>query len=139
MEGYTDEEISTYKACSRIVRPYVSRGHMGVLYYGPFIRSLRNGHIIFIPDIKNIDAFSFWFTTKNGIRIEKLAVDERLAGRGVGSSILDSIKKKYDTGDIVLRVSKKNSDAIRFYEKRGFKITRDNHVTFTMSLVRLIP
>ena len=53
-----------------------------------------------------------------------LFVKNDVQGEGVGTQLLDYIKQRQDV--IRLNVYKKNTGAVRFYEKRDFKLVSEN-------------
>ncbi len=60
------------------------------------------------------------------LRIVMLAVDDRISGMGLGSSLMDASReyaKDRMMTSIVLEVRAKNDMAFEFYSKRGFKVT----------------
>ena len=60
------------------------------------------------------------FAGLNGELIEGLFVSEKAQSRGIGKQLLDFLKTK--KAELRLNVYQKNTRAIRFYEREGFKV-----------------
>ena len=58
-----------------------------------------------------------------GDEVEKLYVDPCFTGRGIGGQLIEYAKEKLDV--TWLWALEKNTDAIRFYERHGFKVTSE--------------
>lgn len=54
--------------------------------------------------------------------VAALSVDEGSRRRGIGSALIDGVLREY--GAVVLDVNIDNVDAVRFYQRHGFRITR---------------
>lgn len=64
------------------------------------------------------------FVGANNNYVEGIFVDINNQHSGIGTSLLDRIKENKD--NLTLNVYKKNANAIKFYEKNNFIITREN-------------
>ena len=64
------------------------------------------------------------FIGVNNNYIEGIFVDINNQHNGIGTSLLDKIKE--DKENLTLRVYKKNTNAIKFYEKNNFIIISEN-------------
>lgn len=62
----------------------------------------------------------YGFIGINEEHIEGLFINSEVQSRGIGKSLLDFIKKKKER--LHLNVYQKNTSAINFYKKEGFKI-----------------
>ena len=59
------------------------------------------------------------------LNIDAICVDEKYRGKGIGTKILESVKeiaKSKECTDLYLTVNQENENAIRAYEKFGFKV-----------------
>ena len=69
--------------------------------------------------------------------IGALFVHTKSQGRGIGKSLLEYVKNKYE--NIELAVYKDNKKAVEFYKKQGFKIIKEQenedsgHLEYLMS------
>jgi ribosomal protein S18 acetylase RimI-like enzyme len=63
------------------------------------------------------------FAGLTGDYIAGIFVDAKSQSKGIGKSLLDSIKHNHS--HLTLHVYKKNAGAIRFYLKEGFEITKE--------------
>lgn len=62
---------------------------------------------------------------RNQIQIEAICVDEKSRGKGIGTVLLEYIKKygkENNCTDMYLTVNEENENAIKVYEKFGFKV-----------------
>lgn len=57
---------------------------------------------------------------QKGGHIGALFVDKKHQGQGIGSMLLNSLRRKHKTLD--LKVYRKNTEAMRFYMQHGFKV-----------------
>ena len=64
------------------------------------------------------------FVGVNNNYVEGIFVDINNQHSGIGTSLLDRIKENKD--NLTLNVYKKNANAIKFYEKNNFIITKEN-------------
>lgn len=63
------------------------------------------------------------------MRIDNIAVDEKLRGRGIGKAMMEDVHalaKVYGCDEIVLSVYPQNDSAVAFYQKCGFTIRSIN-------------
>lgn len=67
---------------------------------------------------KNKDVYGF--IGINGEHIEGIFINSEVQSRGIGKSLLDFVRKKKER--LNLNVYQKNTRAINFYKKEGFKI-----------------
>lgn len=75
-----------------------------------------NGKIVgFIEYLKNYET----------IDIINIAVLEEFRRDGIGSKLIDYLIENNDIEHIMLEVRKSNENAIKFYEKNGFKVLRE--------------
>ena len=68
------------------------------------------------------------------ISVEAICVDERNRGKGIGSLLLEHIKnigKENNCTDMYLTVNEENKDAIKLYEKFGFRI---KNIAYSMGI-----
>lgn len=70
------------------------------------------------------DNFILGFIGLNDNYIEGIFVDSKYQGKGIGTALLN--KAKEIKQQLTLSVYKKNSRAIKFYQKNGFEITEEN-------------
>lgn len=59
------------------------------------------------------------------MRIDNIAVDEKLRGRGIGKAMMEDVHalaKVYGCDEIILSVYPQNDSAVAFYQKCGFTI-----------------
>lgn len=66
----------------------------------------------------------------NEIYIEAVAVDEQFRSRGIGARLfkeLYSLAEEKNCNSVTLQVIDINTNAIRFYEKQGFKLVERRH------------
>ena len=68
--------------------------------------------------------FSLWWNFDNIVFIEYLLIEERFRHQGVGSSIIDSIKKE---GKIIVLEVERNNEVIDFYQMNGFVLNKLNY------------
>jgi ribosomal protein S18 acetylase RimI-like enzyme len=67
-----------------------------------------------------------WRTGTRIAEIESLAVTEARRGEGIGSALMDAVERELASrglDDLILGVLPGNVDAIRLYERRGFRPT----------------
>ena len=79
------------------------------------------GYIIF--NIKEKENPSMRY--RKQLNIDAICVDEKYRGKGIGTKILESIKEIAKTRgctDLYLTVNQENENAIKVYEKFGFKV-----------------
>ena len=68
------------------------------------------------------------------ISVEAICVDEKNRGKGIGSLLLEHIKnigKENNCTDMYLTVNEENKDAIKLYEKFGFRI---KNIAYSMEI-----
>ena len=70
------------------------------------------------------DNFILGFIGLNDNHIEGIFVNSNYQGKGIGTDLLN--KAKEIKQQLTLNVYKKNSKAIKFYQKNAFKITEEN-------------
>lgn len=88
------------------------------------------GYIIF--NIKEKENPSMRY--RKQLNIDAICVDERYRGKGIGTKILESIKEIAKTKgctDLYLTVNQENENAIKVYEKFGFKV---KNIAYMMKL-----
>ena len=88
------------------------------------------GYIIF--NIKEKENPSMRY--RKQLNIDAICVDERYRGKGIGTKILESIKEIAKTRgctDLYLTVNQENENAIKVYEKFGFKV---KNIAYMMKL-----
>ena len=79
------------------------------------------GYIVF--NIKEKEASIMRY--RKQLNIEVICVDEKQRGNGIGTKILNNIKeiaKSKGCTDLYLTVNQENENAIKVYEKFGFKV-----------------
>lgn len=64
------------------------------------------------------------FIGTNEKHIEGIFVDRADRNRGIGTALLNQVMN--EKADLTLNVYKKNANAIRFYEKNGFTVTKES-------------
>ena len=67
-----------------------------------------------------------WRTGARIAEIESLAVTAERRGEGIGSALMDAVERELAArglDDVILGVLPGNADAIRLYERRGFRPT----------------
>lgn len=71
---------------------------------------------------------------EDAISLTDVAILPEFAGRGVGSSVLGSLKDEAITRGqpIVLHVDKTNRPALQFYLLRGFTVTGESQINYSM-------
>jgi ribosomal protein S18 acetylase RimI-like enzyme len=70
------------------------------------------------------------FNSLDEAQIRYMAVEEKLQGKGIGTLILNELERKIiekGSGYIVLNA---RDNAIKFYERHGYKIVKEAHVLF---------
>jgi ribosomal protein S18 acetylase RimI-like enzyme len=80
-------------------------------------------HVLAVEDTWVPDT---WRTGARIAEIESLAVSEARRGEGVGSALMDAVERELAArglDDLILGVLPGNVDAIRLYERRGFRPT----------------
>ena len=88
------------------------------------------GYIIF--NIKEKENPSMRY--RKQLNIDAICVDERYRGKGIGTKILENIKEIAKTKgctDLYLTVNQENENAIKVYEKFGFKV---KNIAYMMKL-----
>ena len=88
------------------------------------------GYIIF--NIKEKENPSMRY--RKQLNIDAICVDEKYRGKGIGTKILESIKEIAKTRgctDLYLTVNQENENAIKVYEKFGFKV---KNIAYMMKL-----
>lgn len=88
------------------------------------------GYIIF--NIKEKENHSMRY--RKQLNIDNICVDERYREKGIGTKILESIKeiaKLKGCTDLYLTVNQENENAIKVYEKFGFKV---KNIAYMMKL-----
>jgi len=79
------------------------------------------GYIVFNIKEKNNHIMRY----RKQLSIEAICVDEKHRGKGIGRSLLEHVKtigKENNCTDMYLTVNEENKDAIKLYEKFGFKV-----------------
>ena len=64
------------------------------------------------------------FIGTNGNHIEGIFVDRADWNRGIGTALLNQVMN--EKAHLTLNVYQKNTNAIRFYEKNGFTVTKES-------------
>ena len=141
----TEEILSQYSfkeimsACRKIVRKYIKRKIMGPLYHIFIIKPLQEKSMLIArDDNKNIIGFLTWkeYKKEQNILLEKMALREDLTGKGIGTQLLNELKKvaKNRNRNIRLRVAKINDKGINFYKKHGFQVTDTSRSKITTDM-----
>ena len=66
-----------------------------------------------------------WATGARYVELTSISVAPEERGRGVGTRLLDEVERRLSrlgVGGLVIGVDAVNGDALRFYERRGFKV-----------------
>lgn len=98
-----------------------------------FIAKMKDeivGYVIF--SIKEKDNHGMRY--RRQLNIEAICVDEKCRGKGIGTLLLEYIKnigEKQDCTDMYLTVNQENENAIKLYEKFGFKV---KNIAYIMKL-----
>lgn len=88
------------------------------------------GYITFNIKEKNNPAMRY----RKQLQIEAICVDEEKRGEGVGTELLEKTKefgKENGCTDMYLTVNEENKNAIKVYEKFGFKV---NSIAYSMQI-----
>ena len=94
------------------------------------IDDLIVGYITF--NIKEKDNHSMRY--RKQLEIEAICVDQRYRGKGIGTELLKYVKKigkENNCTDLYLTVNEENANAIKVYEKFGFKI---KNIAYSMQI-----
>lgn len=89
-----------------------------------FVAKVQNhivGYIIFNIKEKNNPNMRY----KKQLHIEAICVDEKKRGRGIGTELLKFVRviaKENNCTDMYLTVNEENINAMKLYEKFGFKV-----------------
>ena len=92
-----------------------------------FIYHLKKGNIFVAREQTQLVGYILIFFYKKSLRIYSLAVDERFRGRNIGVALMQYVKDLANAADkrsLTLEVKTSNRNAIRLYEKFGFKILK---------------
>lgn len=89
------------------------------------------GYMIISSKEKNIKGFKY----RKELNIEAIGVDENYRNHGIGTNLLEFIKKyakENNYTDLRLTVNEENKRAIHLYEKMGFKV---KNIAYSMKLM----
>ncbi|MDD2790438.1 MAG: GNAT family N-acetyltransferase [Sulfurimonas sp.] len=92
-----------------------------------FIYHLKKGNIFVAQEQTQLVGYILIFSYKKSLRIYSLAVDERFRGQNIGMQLIEYVKDLANAAHkrkLTLEVKTSNKNAIRFYEKFGFKIMK---------------
>jgi ribosomal protein S18 acetylase RimI-like enzyme len=113
---------NTYKQITRIIAQEVKNKQMGCIYRCLLQKSINENLFYKIEENGEIVGFAIcrFLKTKNILSIDKIGIHPDYRKNGIGSKIIDEIKKRFK----VLRIDvvSDNIIAINFYKKNGFKI-----------------
>ena len=70
------------------------------------------------------------FNSPDEAQIRYMAVEEKLQGKGIGTLILNELERKIIEKGAEYIVLNARDNAIKFYEKHGYKIVKEAHVLF---------
>ena len=87
--------------------------------FAPVIEMLPRAEVYVYEDDREIQGF----IGLNGGYIEGIFVSGEMQSRGIGKRLLDFVKAKRT--ELRLNVYQKNTRAIRFYQREGFRILRE--------------
>jgi ribosomal-protein-alanine N-acetyltransferase len=90
-----------------------------------FIYHLKKGNIFVAQKQTQLVGYILIFSYKKSLRIYSLAVDKNFRGKKVGFALVQYVKDLANAAHkrkLTLEVKTSNKNAIRFYEKFGFKI-----------------
>jgi ribosomal protein S18 acetylase RimI-like enzyme len=111
-----------YRQITSIVKNEVKIKHMGCIYRCLLQKAINENLFYQIEENGEISGFAIcrYLKTKNIVSIDKIGVHPNFRNKGIGSKIIDEIKKQFN----VLRIDvvTENINAINFYKKNGFKI-----------------
>jgi ribosomal protein S18 acetylase RimI-like enzyme len=85
----------------------------------------RNGEPVGYAMVKVLSADAVWYTGDLHAELESLSLLPSERGAGVGSRLMDTIDAELErlgVTDLIIGVDSVNEGALRFYQKRGFKI-----------------
>lgn len=92
-----------------------------------FIYHLKKGNISVAQEQTQLVGYILIFSYKKSLRIYSLAVDKDFRGQKVGMKLMQYAKElavKMQKERLTLEVKTSNKNAIRLYEKFGFKILK---------------
>lgn len=98
-----------------------------------FVAKLENnivGYIIFNIKEKNNPNMRY----RKQLNIEAICIDEKNRGRGIGKELLKFVRviaKENNCTDMYLTVNEENINAIKLYEKFGFKV---KNIAYSMKI-----
>jgi GNAT superfamily N-acetyltransferase len=109
-----------YKQITQVIKNEVKIKHMGCIYRCLLQKSINENLFYKIEENGEIVGFAIcrYLKTKNILSIDKIGVHPNFRKNGIGSKIIDEIKKQFN----VLRIDvvSENIIAINFYKKNGF-------------------
>ena len=70
------------------------------------------------------------FNSPDEAQIRYMAVEEKLQGKGIGTLILNELERKIIEKGAEYIVLNARDNAIKFYERHGYKIVKEAHVLF---------
>ena len=112
----TTKEIT--KECNALIKQQVKEKKMWFMFSVLIQKGIDKGFFWQIRDDEGLAGFLLYRRLRNNtISLDKIAVRDK--GKGIGKELLDKLKS---IGlDIKLDVVRGNTQAIKFYEREGFK------------------
>jgi len=97
--------------------------------------SALDNHIITILLIFESEVCGYGHIDKDNLIWLGIFISKKFRGKGIGSVLLDELLnrcKEINLDTISLSVYKKNIGAINLYKKKGFKVFKENNVSYFM-------
>ncbi len=70
------------------------------------------------------------FNSDDEAQIRYMAVEENQRGKGIGALVLNELEKKSKEKGAEFIILNARDTAVKFYEKHGYKITKQSHTLF---------
>ncbi len=91
---------------------------------------IKNNYLLLlVKETKIVGAILINFKKNIGY-IEELEISSKYQKNGYGKALVEGILKKFPNNQLELLVKKTNLNAIKFYEKIGFKKNQENETTY---------
>lgn len=94
------------------------------------VENIIVGYVTFTIKEKNNPSMRY----RKQLHIEAICVDENSRGKGIGTELLKNVKniaKENNCNDLYLTVNEENINAIKLYEKFGFKV---KNISYSMKI-----
>ncbi|MGB5867679.1 MAG: N-acetyltransferase [Arcobacteraceae bacterium] len=89
-----------------------------------FYYHIKNNNLFLYEKDKKIIAYILWLKRKNYYRLYSLCVDKNNQGQGIAQKLLNHSLDILPFSKYTLEVKTTNEQAIKLYEKNGFKISK---------------